>query len=409
MVDRSSVRNVVELPPVINPIRLGVVGLGHRGVGNVICKTVHYDDYRLEAVCDARPEVVRRVVAMVEKDYGKKVRGYTDYDEMLGKEKLDAVAVQVDANVQIPLACQAMEKGLHVMIEVPTAYTIEDCWRLITTVERTGKVFLLMEQIRYSGYIQAWRDIVSKGVIGKPLFVEGEYFGHKTDAFFQDDEGRFYSAEAARNNPKAKYTWRHVMPPIGYLPHELSPLLYVLDDRVVQVVGMATRPRGYLHDNIERSDIQVALMHTEKDVILRMAVGHQTAMMHRGELVGHWHHIKGTLGVLEWQRSDRDKGKLWVENWHLPEPLEVPWSSPRRDAPSEASGSGHGDLDYFTFAYFADAVLRGVPMEFDVYKAVETAAPAILAAKSIAENSRPQMVPDFRPGPHRKPGQMPND
>jgi len=407
LVDIHSVRSVLDPAPVEHPIRLGVVGLGFRSVGNVIEKAIAYEDYHLVAVCDVRPEVTAKVAADVEKAGGPAVRGYTDFERMLAGEELDAVAVQVDPDKQVPLACRAMEAGCHVMMEVPVAYSLEHCWQLVATVERTGRLFLLMEQLRYAGYIQAWRQIVRSGVIGKPLFVEGEYFDDKPDAFFQDERGLYYTAEQAKRHPRAKPTWRHLMPTIGYMPHELSPLLHVLDDRVVTVTGMSVRNKSYRYDNIERADIQVALMHTEKDAILRIAVSHTLPHVSRGELYSHWHHIKGTEGVLEWRRGDRDECKLWVENWQLDQPLDVPWGTLRRDAPPEAAESGHGGLDFFTFAHFADAVLRGIPLEFDVYKAVETAAPGILAAKSIAEGGTPQQAPDFRPGPGRKAGELP--
>ena len=407
LVDINSVRNIIDLPPVDKPIRLGVVGLGFRAVLNAIPKAIAYADYHLVAVCDLRPEVVAKVVADVEQNHGLAIRGYTDFTQMLATEELDAIAVQVDADKQVPLACQAMEAGCHVMMEVPVAYSLEHCWQLIATVERTQKVFLLMEQLRYAGYIQAWRRIVQAGVIGKPLFVEGEYFDNKPDAFFQDARGRFYTAELAKSHPEAKPTWRHLAPTIGYLPHELSPMLHVLEDRVVRVVGMSVRNQSYKYDNIDRADIQVALMHTEKDTILRMAVSHTLPIITRGSLHSHWHHIKGTEGVLEWRRGDKDQCKMWVDSWQLKEALVVPWDTAPTDGPLEAAESGHGGVDYFVFAHFADAVLRRVPLEFDVYKAVETAAPAILAARSITEGSMPQTVPDFRPGSHRKAGEMP--
>jgi len=407
LVDLNSARNIIDIPPVDKPIRLGVVGLGFRAVGNVIENVIAYEDYDLVAVCDLRPEVVKKVVSDVEQHHGLAVRGYTDFTKMLAMEELDAVAVQVDVDKQVPLACQAMEAGCHVMMEVPVAYSLEHCWQLVTTVERTRKIFLLMEQLRYAGYIKAWRSIVQKGVIGKPLFVEGEYFDNKPDAFFQDARGRFYTADMAKSHLEAQPTWRHLAPTIGYLPHELSPMLHVLEDRVVSVVGMSVKNTSYKYENIDRADIQVALMHTEKDTILRMAVSHTLPGITRGVLHSHWHHIKGTDGVLEWLRSDKEQCKMWVDGWQLKEALEVPWSTLRTDGPPEAAESGHGGLDFFTFAHFADAVLRGVPLEFDVYKAVETAAPAILATRSIEEGSMPQVVPDFRPGPHRKVGDMP--
>ncbi|MSS71483.1 MAG: Gfo/Idh/MocA family oxidoreductase [Candidatus Latescibacteria bacterium] len=402
-------RSVLK-PTLEGSIRIAVVGLGHRAVGNAIRKTVEYDDYDLVAVCDLRPELVEKVTGDLAREHHLNVRGYTDYDQMLQEERLDAVAIHIDADKQVPLACQAMEAGLHVMTEVPAACSIADCWRLVTTVERTGKVYLLMEQTRFWGFIRAWREIVQSGVIGRPIYVEGEYVGYYgTWQMFQDREGRFYTAEQSRGNPDARPTWRHQLQPITYLVHELSPLLYILEDRVERVVAMSTRPRSYRHPEIERADIQLALMHTEKDAVMKLARGSNTPVIHRGETSHHWFHIKGTEGALEWKRADWDKPKLWVAGWQLQEPIAVPWSTSRMDGPKTAAGSGHGDADFYVFAQFADAVLRNTPHELDVYRSVETAAPAILAAKSVLDDNRPQDVPDFRPGPHRRPGELPKE
>jgi len=407
LVDNKSIRTMLKPQPVREKIKLGVVGLGHRAVGNVIAKTVNYEDYELCCVCDVRKAVTDTVVGDVKDKYGLDIRGYTDIEDLLASEKLDALAIQTDPRKQVPLACRAMEAGLHVMTEVPAAYTVEDCFKLVSTVEKTGKTYLLMEQLRYGGYVQAWRSIVEKGVIGRPLFGEGEYFDNKRDAFYQDDQGKFYFLDQAAKDPAAKPTWRHLAPTITYLPHELSPLLHILDDRVIRVTGMSVRNKSYRYDNLDRSDMQVALMHTEKDAILRIAVSHSIPGIPRGELHTHWHHIKGTEGVLEWTRSTKESGKLYVNGWHLKDPIEVPWTMQRSDAPAQAFGSGHGDADFYVFAIFADALLRGIKPEFDVYKGVESAIPGILAAESISDGNNPKDAPDFYPGEKRKFGEMP--
>jgi predicted dehydrogenase len=392
----SSARTDSGDAPVENPIRIGVVGLGHRAI-SMIAKAIAYDDYLPIAVCDTRPALVENAEAEVSSRHGVNLHGYTDFDKMLTNEELDAVAVQIDADIQPRLICQALDAGCHVMCEVPLAYTIEDCRRIVDAVERSNSVFLLMEQTRFWGFVRAWHNIVQSGVIGRPLYVEGEYLGYYPDLFFQDQAGRFYTPEEAERNPAAKPTWRQKNHTIYYLPHELSPLLYILQDRVTRVVGMSTRTQSYRFPNIELADIQVALMHTEKDAVMKLATGFTTPVIHRGGTHHHWYHVKGTEGALEWSRAEWDKPKLWVPGWQMSEPVAVPWTMARLDAPAAARGSGHGDADFYVFAQFADAVLRGVAPELDVYGAVDTAAPAILAAKSIDEDNRPQNVPDFRP------------
>ena len=80
--------------------------------------------------------------------------------------------------------------------------------------------------------------------------------------------------------------------------------------------------------------------------------------------------------------------KMWLANGQMHDMAEVDWQYQRTDAPREARGSGHGDADYYVHAAFRDAVLGTRPLEFDVYRAMDTAAPAILAAESIAQNSK---------------------
>lgn len=183
-------------------------------------------------------------------------------------------------------------------------------------------------------------------------------------------------------------------------------MLKVLDDRVVEVTAMSTSSPSYSHPEIGQPDIQVALMKTEKDTILRMATGFTQPVPHRGH---HWYQIIGTRGCIEWKRSERGRPKMWLADAQMHDVADVDWRFERTDAPAEARGSGHGGADYYVHAAFLDAVLGIRRLEFDVYRAIETAAPAILAAESIAQGTRLMHVPDFRPDEARPRGQMPEE
>jgi len=177
-----------------------------------------------------------------------------------------------------------------------------------------------------------------------------------------------------------------------------------LNDRVVEVTAMSTRAPSYSYPGlIHVPDLQVALMRTEKDAILRMA----TCFTQRFVPYHHWYQVIGTRGCLEWRKSSRELPRIWLADLQMHDYAEVDWRYERVDAPSEARGAGHGGADYYVHIAFRDAVLGRKPLEFDVYKAVETAAPAILAARSIAEGTKLIRVPDFRPGEERSPGEAP--
>lgn len=296
------------------------------------------DEYRLEAVCDLRPNLVDRARRWAKQQRNLDVRGYTDAGEMIAREPLDAVLVTIPPNEQVPVCCAAMEAGLDVMAEVPVAYTFEHCWQLVLTVERTGRVFLLLEQMRFSGIARTWRQIVAQGVIGHPVFAEGEYFGEKSDPWFVNPQGLHYTPAQAAASRDAQLAWRARVAPIVYLPHELSPLLYILDDRVTRVTAMSLGAPSHRYPNLPLPDAQAALMHTARDTLIRMATCWTCPSIPRDSMGSHWWHIKGTEGVLECPRSVGDACKLWVGRWHSESPVDLKVGASNRRGPRWSTG-----------------------------------------------------------------------
>ncbi|MSS71478.1 MAG: hypothetical protein EXS64_08305 [Candidatus Latescibacteria bacterium] len=277
-------------------------------------------------------------------------------------------------------------------------------------VERTGLVYSLAEQTRFWGFVDGWRRLVDEGRLGKVTYAEGQYLGwYGTQQFFQDFRtGRQYPVEELPAHPEAEPTMVQSIPVIlrGGIAHDISILLKVLDDRVTEVTAMGTKEPSYAWPQVVNSDVQAALMRTEKDTVIRMLIGFTQP---RPKFDHHWWQMIGTRGSLEWRRSHRDMPKLWLADAQMHDWSEVDWRYERTDAPPEARDSGHGDADYYVHALFRDAVLKGKPLEFDVYRAMDTMAPAIRAADSIREGGGLLRVPDFRPNADRPAGQMPAD
>ncbi|MHB0877261.1 MAG: Gfo/Idh/MocA family protein [Anaerolineae bacterium] len=378
----------------MDEVRIAVVGLGWRGIMTWFGMLQSLPGYRITAICDPIESLHARAVARL--NHPEEVKVYSRYEDVLADGNVDAVALTVRCREQGALAAMALEAGKHVNCEVPASHSIEDCWRIVRAQERSGKVYQLAEQTRYWGFVQAWRKLVAEGQLGHVTLCEGQYFHYYVGQHFRDPStNRFVHPSELGQYPSAVGTWLNEMPPIHYLPHELSPMLKVLDDRITQVVGMSTRPQSYAHPEIQTPDMQMALMKTEKDAILRMGVSFSQPHPHANY---HWYHVMGTGGAVEWKRADRDLPRLWLAGEQMHDMSEVDWRYERTDAPAEALGSGHGDADYYVHAAFRDAILKGTPLEFDVYRAMDTAAPAILAAESMAEGSVPKQVPDFRQG-----------
>jgi predicted dehydrogenase len=361
--------------------------------------------YQIVSLCDPIVALQEQALAGLQDPAGVKLTSY--YEDVLADSNVDAIALCVRCEEQGALAAQALEAGKHVNSEVPAAHRIEDCWRIVVAAEQSGLVYQLAEQTRYWGYVEAWREMVASGQLGDIVFCEGQYFHHYVVKHYQDPvSGECYSPEQAAEHPEAEPSWMALMPPIHYLPHELSPMLKVLDDRVVDVVGMGSGSPSHVYPELETQDLQVALMKTAKGAILRMAASFQLPFP---EANYHWHNVIGTKGSVEWRRALTDMPKMWLEGSQMHDKAAVDWRYERTDAPREARGTGHGDADYYVHVAFRDAVLGIKPLEFDVYRAMDTAAPAILAAESIAMGGKLLPVPDFRPNEMRPAGCLPDD
>ena len=389
----------------MDEVRIGIAGLGHRGV-NWISQLQRYKGFRITAIYDWIEPLHERALEAI--SYRDDVKIFSNYADFLAFEGMDAVGLCVRQENQGAMAAQALLAGKHVNAEVPAAHTIEDCWNIVIAVEQTGQVYQLAEQTRYWGFVESWKELVENGDLGRVTYCEGQYIGfYGSTWYFRDYQtGKFYSCEEIAHHPEAEPTWAHLMPPIHYLPHELSPMLKVLGTRVIEVIGMSTGSPSYSMPEVKGPDIQVALMKTETDILLRMAVGFTQPVPNHNH---HWYQIIGTRGRLEWKRANWEKPKMWLAGHQMDDYAEMDWQFARRDAPSEAKGSGHGDADYYVHASFRDALLSNSPLSFDVYQAMDTAAPAILAAESMAHGSQLKRVPDFRPGKERKKGQMPSE
>ncbi len=286
-------------------IRVGLVGLGPRGRE---CWAKHFgqmEGYKLVAVCDRFTEQIEKTMRDVN---DPDVASFNDFSTMLKDASLDAVGICSDPDTQVDLAVEALEAGVHVMTEVVAAFTMEDLWRLVAAVEKTGLIYQLGEQARHWGFVDAWKRIVEDGTLGRIVHAEGQYIGYYgMHWFFYDDQtGRYLSLDEARSNPHARPTWRNGLHPILYLPHELSPLLKILDDRVVEVVAMGTLPENSRVPEAGKPDIEVALMLTAKGTLMRLSCGFNCPVPHRGETGHHWYALMGTEGSVEWKRAGWD-------------------------------------------------------------------------------------------------------
>ncbi|MCC6443626.1 MAG: Gfo/Idh/MocA family oxidoreductase [Armatimonadetes bacterium] len=144
-------------------IGTAVIGVGKMGEPYVQALS-QLPTAKLVAVCDIAPELAGAVSGR----WG--VPGYTDYREMLAKEKdIRAVCVCTSDQAHREPCVTAAEMGKHILVEKPLALTVEDGEAIIGAAHSAG-VKLMVGQIlrfdpRYAGAYQA----VQEGKIGEPI------------------------------------------------------------------------------------------------------------------------------------------------------------------------------------------------------------------------------------------------
>lgn len=377
-------------------IRIGLVGCGRRGsyIASLFQK---HPLAQVTALMDPFPACT----AESAKKLGlADAKIYHDFDRFLADSPTDALLIASDPLKQVDLACRAMETGRHACTEVPAAFTIDECWRLIRTVNKTRCKYQLMEQTRYWGFVDEWRGMVERGELGHVCLAQGEYVHYERDWNYWVDPktGQFHRQVTKPANSDFEATWRQKVfgDPILYLPHTLSPMLKMLGTRVRRVSCMGTRPGSYSYPDEPNKlrDIEYALMHTENDNILMVGAGFSMPHVKRGPLHSHWYELRGTKGSVTSPRYPGDHSRQWKIGGETYEPCE--FSTTPVDATEEESKSGHGGADFKPVDTFLHAIANDTTPPVDAVLTAEITAPAILAAESARRGGALLELPDFR-------------
>ncbi len=141
-------------------VRVGVIGVG------AVAQMMHLpylreleDRFQISALCDIDPVVL----AEVGRQYGV-TRLFKDADALLA-EPLDAVLVLTSGD-HAPVTLTALERGLHLLVEKPLAYTLRETDEVISAAARAGTILMVGMMKQYDpGYrrgvelVQALRDL----------------------------------------------------------------------------------------------------------------------------------------------------------------------------------------------------------------------------------------------------------
>ena len=172
------------------------------------------------------------------------VHTYTDYKEMLYKERPELVAIATESGKHAAIALDCIDAGCNVIIEKPIALSLADADEIIRRGHEKGVVVCANHQNRFNKSIRKIREAVEKGRFEK-LF-----YGTAHIRWCRDWE--YYSRANWRG------TWEQDGGALmNQCIHNIDLLRWMMGDEVDTVYGMTDRLN---HEYIEAEDLGIALI-----------------------------------------------------------------------------------------------------------------------------------------------------
>ena len=150
-------------------LKVGIIGCGGIANGKHLPAMKRNGNFEFVAFCDLIEERAQKA----REEYGTEdSRVYTDYNDLLKEEDIEAVYVLTPNSVHAPASIAAMEAGKNVMCEKPMAKTYAEAKAMVETAERTGKVLTIGYQCRYRGDSAYLKRACMNGDLGEIYYAK---------------------------------------------------------------------------------------------------------------------------------------------------------------------------------------------------------------------------------------------
>jgi predicted dehydrogenase len=156
----------------MDSVRFVQIGTGKRGRDWYSFLGQMPRDVTLVAVCDVSEEAVQRAAAATG------ARPYTDYREMLDKERPEAAAIIVPEITRDRIVMDVLDARVHVINETPIAGTLAQADRQAALAERRGVKYEVAEQYYRAPRVRLQLELIKAGVFGKVHVTQTEHVGH---------------------------------------------------------------------------------------------------------------------------------------------------------------------------------------------------------------------------------------
>lgn len=399
--------------PRIETVRIGFIGVGSRGLAAVL-RISQIEGTEIKAICDLdvkRAEYTKKMVGPVGSSsliYGGKEDSWKQVCE---RGDIDLIYICTPWALHTPVALYSMEHGKHVGVEVPAAMTIDDCWKLVETSERTKKHCMMLENCCYDFFELLTLNMSRHQLFGEIIHGEGAYIHSRTANVLKRKPNWRVKENTNRNGNL-------------YPTHGLGPICQIMNinrgDRLEYMTSMSgndftlqpaftklaeTNPdwKPFANKSM-RGNMNVSTIRTQngRTIMLQHDVSSP-------RVYSRIHLVSGTKGsALKYPLPARIQlgGEEWIPDAEMKQIEEkyTPELVKKMSAIAIQIG-GHGGMDLLMDWRFIDCLRNGLPLDMNVYDAATCSCIEPLSEWSVANRSNAIDIPDFTKGAwkHNKP------
>lgn len=384
--------------------KIGIIGTGGRGTS--LLENLLAADAKILALCDVVQEKAEHAQSLVVKSGQKTPELYTKgdhaFESLVARDDLDLVLIATPWDWHVEMAVAAMNHGKHAAVEVPASTSIEDCWKLVDTSERTRRHCIMLENCCYGYNETLILRMIQSGLFGDLLYGEGAYIHDLREELFSNKGEGLWRRTAHTKRDGNLYPTHGLGPIANYMGIQRG-------DSFDYIVSVSTPQRGldeYRKAHLPSSDPRLAERYITGDMntsLIKTAKGRTITLKHdvvNPHPYDRINMIAGTKGVFadyppriyfdgqtggeEWGNLDSWKGHqhpLWKQEGEIAKKL-----------------GGHGGMDYIMLYRLLQCMREGLVPDMDVYDAAEWSAPGPLSRASVASGSLAIKFPDFTRG-----------
>ena len=396
----------------LEKVRVGIIGLGNRG--SVLLQMFQYlveNEYaEIIALCDIEEKKADSANSILSKWQTTKTFIYNksenDWKNLAKRDDIDLIIIATPWRLHTQMSLYCMQNNKHVACEVPIAYKLEDCWKLVQTSEKTKKHCIMLENCNYNSEELWILNMIQEGVFGDITHTEGAYL-HDLRALLLDEnyyQGQWRLHQHAERNGNF------------YTTHGLGPISFYLNigrgDTFSHLTSMSTRERNLsfaakqINHPIKEfkcGDFNNTLIKTEqeKSILLQFDV-------HTGRPYSRINKVVGTKAVHDGYPSrlyiDSEKPQFWGHKWINDDEYKIyreKYKHPiikKLKKISQDFKQGHGGMDFIMIYRLVRCLNLGLPLDINVYDSVMWSAITPLSELSANTNSQSIKIPDFTSG-----------